>query len=168
MKIRVIRERTEALLAIAARALPSSTSENKVSFLLEDRFHRQYEVSERRRKQEVIEAHPAPDGVTEQSLPASLTEARGRAYEMLADEDLPIKKIPAQMRLTAADMPKALKGDDGWKNAVGLASLRRMLGPLYERTGAEIFNDEGPADELEPDEPLVGVENPMDRHTVAG
>lgn len=163
MKIRLIVDRTDALQAIAARALPSATAENKVSFLLQERFQRQYKVVQNRKMADVITAFPAPEGVSENALPSNLAESRQIAWEKILDEELPIKKIPEHMRLTSADMPKVLKGDDGWKNGVGIAALRRMLGSLYKPTGAEVIEDKEVGDE--PDEIELTPADPMAEHT---
>lgn len=165
MKIRKIVDHASALQTMAARALPSSTAENKVSFLLQERFQRPNDVVQKRKMEDVIKAFPAPEGVSENALPSNLAESRQIAWEKILDEDLPIRRIPEHMRLTSADLPKILKGDDGWKNGVGLAALRKMLGSLYKLTGAEIIEDKEVGEE--PDELELTPADPMAEHTEA-
>jgi hypothetical protein len=162
VKIRYIRERHAGLALMQGRALPSPTAENKVSFLLADRFQRQYEVSEQRRKKLITIDHPCP----EDELPVAIAEARDKAWEAILDEDLPIKKIPEHMRLTKEDMPKAMKGEEGWKNGAGIAEIRRLLGPLYKKTGDEV-TEGADTTELEPDELPPAENNPMAEHIAA-
>lgn len=129
MKNRIIRERFAALTVLSQRTLPSSSAYNKVTALLTSRFKPGNEAIDRRIR-DVYAQHPVADE-NATTLPIALAEARSRAIQAVFDESQSIKKIPDHMRLTAADMPMPLKGDDGWKNADEKASIRVMLGSLY-------------------------------------
>lgn len=130
MKNRVIRDRYAALTILSQRTLPSSSAINKVTSLLTSRFKPGNDVIERRIR-DMYAAHPMPEDDASSVLPIALAETRSRAIEGVLDESQPIRKIPDHMRLTAADMPKALQGADGWKNQDELASIRVLLGSLY-------------------------------------
>lgn len=163
MKIERIREQHQALTAIAQRTLPTPTAINKVHFLLSDRFQRPFEATETGRNA-VIALHPLPEDHEGDSAPLAILEARMAAINAYMQEDLPIRKIPDHMRLRSADLPKALKGDDGWKNADGLAQIRRMLGSLYVREGDELVTEQ--PEGFEGDEPAeAGPVDPMAEHT---
>jgi hypothetical protein len=146
MKNRIIRDRFAALTVLSQRTLPSSTAINKVTQLLTSRFKPANEVIDRRIRESWAD-FPAADDADKLSI--KVAEARSAAVEAILDESQPIKKIPEHMRLTAADMPKPLKGDDGWKNADELANIRVMLGSLYKLGSDEQLEDNEQGEELD-------------------
>jgi hypothetical protein len=155
MKNRIIRERFGALTALSQRSLPSSTAISKTTALLTSRFKPANEVIDRRIK-DVYAEFPLPDGDEATALPIALAEKRQRAIDAILDESQPIRKIPDHMRLTAADMPKALTGTDGWKNNDELASIRVLLGSLYAWGADEKLADNEQGEELDGD---AGIEH---------
>lgn len=150
MKNQLIRERYAALTVISGRTLPSLTSINKVEVLLSTRFIAGYEATERLRKK-IMRDRQIPPDMEGERLPIGIAEARQAAMDDMLEESTPIKKVPERLRLTADDLPKILKGDDGWKNAEGIAGIRVALGSLYVRSDDAKALDDATA-ELEPDE----------------
>jgi hypothetical protein len=157
MKNQVIRERYAALTMLGGRILPSPTAINKVTTLLR-RFKSPYEATEAGRKS-VIETVPLPDGWDKDTLPLEVAEQRQKAMDEYMEQDQPVKKIPEQLRLTMADMPKVLKRDGGESNVEGIAGIIVALGPLFVRSEEEKKLDvategfeedeEAPAEEVE-------------------
>jgi hypothetical protein len=150
MRNQDIRDRFVALTALSQRVLPSRTATNKVATLLATRFKEPWDEIERQRKHILFIDHPLPADYEGENddLPAALREARQVAVDTLMAESTPVRRVPDRLRLTADDMPKALKGENGEVNAEGLASIRVMLGSLY------VLSD----DERELDEQLDGTE----------
>lgn len=149
MRNQLIRDRYAALTILGQRHLPSTPAVNKVTMLL-SRFEPAYLATERARKK-IIADHKLPDDHDGAALPLALNETRTRAIDALMDEGQPIRLIPERMRLTFDDLPRSMKGDDGWKNAEGVAHLANALGSLYVRSTEQLALDT-PSAELEPDE----------------
>lgn len=130
MKNSTIRERYAAIANLSNRVLPSPTAINKVAFLLA-RFKPLYEVTEEGRNK-LIQQYPVPADWDNPVLPAAIAEARQKAMDELMAAGQPVKKVPEQLRITEADLPKALKREGGESNAEGLAGIIAMLGSLYQ------------------------------------
>lgn len=137
MKNRVIRERYAALVALSQRVLPSPTAVHKVSALIATRFQRPYEGTEASRKAIILQ-HPTPEGWEGQELPPAIAEARQAALDEMLEQDTPVGKIPPLLRLSAADLPKAVKREGGDDNTAQLAQIVVLLGGLYVPGEAEL------------------------------
>lgn len=149
MKNQTIRERYQALNALAQRVLPSATAITKVSALLDTRFRAPYEATETARKM-VIAQYPLPADYEGENVPMAIAEQRQLAIDAMLEQSTPVKKIPDRLRLTSADLPKVLKREGGEGNAESLAQIIVMLGSLYVRSGEEVFQDDSQGEE--PDE----------------
>lgn len=139
MKNRTIRDRYLALATLSRRTLPGATAVNKVSVLL-GRYGPAFQATERSLEACYVQ-HPAPDDMEPgDKLPEWLAERRVAFNSEVLEQSQSIKKVPDQLLLTSADMPRALSGEDGAKNAAGLAEIRHMLGGLYKPSGDEILD----------------------------
>jgi len=167
MRNQVIRDRFAALTVLSQRALPSSTAQNKVDSLLA-RYEIPYNVTEKRKKL-VIATSPVPETWDRDTLPMPIAEARQAAMDAMLEESQPVKKIPEHLRLTAADMPIALKGEKGADNVAGNAQIKRLLGSLYKPTTPEELQfaapDEKDAGEETDDDYTPPVIDPQAPHT---
>lgn len=130
MKNSTIRERYAALTVLSQRVLPSRTAVNKVVALLTTRFEQPFRATELQRKQ-IIAQHPVPAGWDRPALPHDVAEARERSVEEMLACSIPVRAVPESLRLTAADLPVALKGEGGESNVAELASIVLALGSLY-------------------------------------
>jgi hypothetical protein len=151
VKNQLIRDRYAALSVLAQRTLPSPTAINKVSTLLATRFAPAFEMTEKKRKL-VISMNRLPEGHDGDRLPIAIAEQRQAEVDAMLEDSTPVKLVPDRLRLTEADLPRVLKGEDGWKNAEGLASIRVMLGSLYVRSDEEKKLDDASSEAQEPDE----------------
>jgi hypothetical protein len=155
MKNRLIRERYSALTVLSQRVLPSKTAINKVTALIATRFQQPYQATEAGRKK-VIEDHPTPPEWDKDHLPPAIAEARQSAIDLFLEERTPVRKIPDTLRLTDADLPRALKRENGDANVEGLAQIIVMLGSLYVPGADELALRAG-VDGEEPDEPAPAL-----------
>lgn len=161
MKNQSIRDKYSALSMLASRTLPSPTAINKVTYLL-TKFQKAFDATETARKK-VIANCPLPEGHEGDRLPVAIAEARQAAMDRQMELHTPVGKVADTMRLTADDMPKVLKGDEGWRNAEALPAIKRMLGGLYVRRGDEIV-PEVEGEEID-DAPTTAAD-PMAEHQV--
>lgn len=127
---RDIRTMFSALSVLSARTLPSLKSDLKVAKLLREHIRGPFMDTETAREK-LIAAMPAPEGATDEGLPAALKEARNNRFrdEVLA-QTIPLD-IPDRLLITEDDLPKAMKGEQGEANRSGLADILTGLGPLY-------------------------------------
>lgn len=165
MKNRLIRERYAALTVMAQRALPSATAVNKVTALITTRFRDPYCSTEDARKVILRDDYPLPDGFDGERLPVWIAEARQQAVDDLMEQSTPVRRVPDRLRLGPEDMPKALKGEEGWRNAESVADIIVNLGSLYVPGTDEKALREDVGDDLEPDElSAAATADPMLEH----
>ena len=132
---RKIRQIHTALSMLSARTLPSIKNDLRVAKLRREFFAGPFEVTEDVRKK-VIERLPMPEGDgEEQAMSASLTEARFKAIEAMLDDTQDVRDVPANLILTEADLPAAMKTNP--ENRAGIADFLSNLDFLYPLTSEE-------------------------------
>jgi hypothetical protein len=121
----------DALKTLGNRKLPSITSDFKVARRL-DAVKPAVERFETLRKKTIAE-HTETDDQGEGKLVRAI--ALQQTLDALLDT---VDEIPApKSKLTEADLPKPMKGDDGEKNAAGLGAIIADLGPEFFETPEE-------------------------------
>src|SRR3990167_10912497 len=113
-----------ALLVLSGRTLPTLASDLKVVALLKRYYRTPVSIIEGVR--ESLKKR-LPEGWTSNEFPSDL------AAEWLAflDQTQDLPEIPDTLRLTADDLPKALKTGLGDANRQGVADLVVALGDLF-------------------------------------
>lgn len=110
-----------ALKQLANRKLPSITVDLKVARRI-DALRVEMDTYDKRRK-ELIGAHTGEDDKLERPI---------ELQQKLDLLDAEMIEIPApKSKITEADLPKSMKGDDGEKNAAGLGAIVADLAPEF-------------------------------------
>lgn len=114
-----------ALTQLANRRLPSIQSDLRVARRI-DLVKTEIATYEKRRK-ELIKEHARTDEGGDEKLvrPMELQAKLDALLDEVCDIRLP------KTKLTEADLPKAMKGDDGEKNAAGLGAIVADLAPEF-------------------------------------
>jgi len=110
-----------ALVDLARRKLPSITVDLKVARRI-DSLRVEAETFDKRQKALIAE-HTGDDNKLERAVEFQ------QKLDALRDE---VIEIPApKSKITEADLPKAMKGDDGEKNAAGIGAIVADLAPEF-------------------------------------
>lgn len=110
-----------ALVELSRRKLPSLTVDIKVASRIDSMRVEIEKFNERR--QEIIKEHTGADDRLERAV-----EMQGKLDELLNQ----VVEIPApKTKITESDLPKAMKGDDGEKNAAGIGAIVADLAPEF-------------------------------------
>lgn len=117
------------LVALSQRRLDTRETMKKILALFRriERFVKDVEKLQRA----IFEEHPIPEGWEGESLPVAVNEARTLALASFHAETIEIKRIPDHLRITDADLPKLMKGEEGDRNRRGETFIAYQLGWLY-------------------------------------
>jgi hypothetical protein len=130
--LRRIREIHQALTALSSRTLPSIAADLKVSARLRE-LRPLVEDSDALIRR-IRAQTPVPDGLTGSEIPMALVEARQRDIDAMLETTVEMEPLADARRITADDLPKALKSASGEENRAGLADIILNLDDYYAQT----------------------------------
>lgn len=128
---RELRDIHSGLTLLAARTLPSISSDLKVARLLRKHvlgLHRDTEAA----REGIVRRHPTPTDADGTNPPAIVQEARANEFNDFLDAKVGLGEIADSLLIEEADLPKALKGETGEANRQGVGAIVALLGPLYK------------------------------------